>query len=53
MKELITHNSLITLKNDLGLIEQRLMLIVISQIDSMDNWDGRDGKYDQCSKRRV
>jgi len=42
----VKHNALITGRYSLGLVEQRLMLTIISKIDSMGEWDGKDGVYE-------
>jgi plasmid replication initiation protein len=41
----VKHNALVSGKYNLGLVEQRVMLTLISKIDSTGAWDGTDGKY--------
>jgi plasmid replication initiation protein len=41
----VKHNALVSGKYNLSLVEQRVMLTLISKIDSTGEWDGTDGKY--------
>jgi plasmid replication initiation protein len=41
----VKHNALVTGKYSLGIVEQRVMLSIISKINSTEPWDGTDGRY--------
>lgn len=41
----VKHNALVTSKYNLSLVEQRVLLSLISKIDSTGVWDGNDGCY--------